>query len=233
MAKIPQTGVLRKSERVYLISMQQKLSFILSFLLSLLLSLILVSCGGGGPVTPPGPNDPYRPIQYDLLVGNKVCRWDSAAFPLDIYVDPPPAGAGEYGPSMKEAAEAVVDFWNNKIDGVAIPFRIWNGTDQPGPEVYIRWQSDTKSAYTNFLIFDDHMAIDRIAVSVDLRDTEIIKLLVSHELGHVLGLGHSHVNGDLMFPVVTLGKSEFTERDHDMINWLYNQETFTPITTPW
>jgi predicted Zn-dependent protease len=87
------------------------------------------------------------------------------------------------------------------------------------------------SGYTRATEYDDHIAIHKIALSNELRDPESVELIMCHELGHVLGLNLSGVYGDMMYVLVVPGKTGITQRDHTMINWLYNQENYIPIRT--
>ena len=202
-------------------------------LLGIIVVLVLIlpsyACGGGGPVAPPGPDGTGRPAGYDLLFPTKVARWDIAAFPLDVFIDAPPAIAGRYGSTMQMTAKETLTVWNGQISSATVLFR---NTDNPDDaDITVRWQDDTKGAYTRAVDSDDHIAIHKIALSEELRDPARIRVLLGHELGHVLGLGHSQVNGDLMYPVLEPEKTSLTDRDREMLKWLYDQDTYAPIRT--
>ena len=202
-------------------------SFPLS-LAALLLATLLTACSGGnGPVIPPDGNDDGRPVDYDLLYPDRICRWDSSEFPLGIYIDAPPESAGAYGSIMHAAAQDAVDSWDGMIESIPNVFDL--ETVAGNEEITVRWQECDGGGYTCVTDYGYYIAIHKIALSEDLRDPVLISLFMSHELGHVLGLGHSQVSWDLMFSTIDFSKTAMSDRDRDMVRWLYKQQSYVPI----
>jgi hypothetical protein len=210
---------------MYTTSMMRRALYLLTILLLVAGS---IACGGGsGPTWPPN-NNTGHPSEYDLLFPTKTARWDSTAFPIRVYITAPP-NSGSATSTLIAAAQNALKTWNGQVNGIPAFFV---STDDPkGYDVIVRWQDDTPDAYTVAVDRDDHIAIHKIAMSQSLIDPDQVRPLLSHELGHVLGLGHSGIRGDLMFPIIEPGLTKLTLRDYDMINWLYNQTNYIPIRT--
>jgi len=198
-----------------------------AFLLWILL-ILSVSCGGGGPTQPPINGD-GRVENYTLLYPDKICRWDTTAFPLKVFVDPAPTQAGPFGPTLRAAAVAAIDTWDNVIVGIPDVFN--HETDYDSADIIVRWETMSIDGYTRATEYEDHVAIHKIALSDQIGDPASAALIMGHELGHVLGLNLSGVPGDLMHSHVDPQKTTLTQRDRDMINWLYSRENYIPILT--
>ena len=185
-------------------------------------------CGGGsGPVWPPDGDGDGRVPGYTLLYPDKTCRWDTESFPILVWIDSPPASAGGYGPSMVQAAIEGLEMWNGAIDGVPVTFQLEQVEENT--DIRIRWEAMNLGGYTLATEFPDRIRIRKAALNETLRDPAMIRLLMAHELGHVLGLDLSNTHGDLMFATVDPVTTSFTDRDSKMINWLYGQENYFPI----
>lgn len=193
----------------------------------ILASLLSACSGGSGPIYPPDGNNDGRPADYELLYSDRICRWDSSAFPLGVFIDPPPASAGAYGPIMLSAARDAVNTWDGVIDGIPDVFNL--ESESGNEEITVRWQECEGGGYTRVTDYGYYIAIHKIALSEDLRDPELIRLFMGHELGHVLGLGHSQVSWDLMFSPIDSSKTSLSARDREMASWLYTQQSYVPI----
>ncbi len=201
----------------------------LRYLISLLSVFVFIGCSGNGVVAPPtnGPDD--RVPEYSLLIADKICHWNPASFPLKVYLGPPPPDAGGYGASMNQAAIEGIGTWNNVITGN--PTAFVHEPDAGNADIVFLWETMSNGGVTYATEYSTNVIINNGALSDILRDPEAITLLMGHELGHVLGLGPSGVLYDLMFPTVTPGKTSISDRDREMINWLYSQETYLPISS--
>lgn len=188
--------------------------------------LVLSGCGGtGGPIAPPDTPSGGKLSDYKLLLDGSVARWGNSSFPLGVYIEPPPdKGAAS---QMMAAGRRGIDRWDNKIPGFTDIFNY-----QPietEADIVVRWEKTTEGAYTRVQVFESYVSINKIGMSEDVREPDVIELLMAHELGHVLGLGHSEVDGDLMFRVVNPKKTSITNRDKFMIAWLYSQTNYIEI----
>jgi hypothetical protein len=200
-----------------------------ALLLAKFLLLATISgCDGGGPVWPPTDND-GRPADYSLIFPDKICRWSDSAFPLKVYVDPAPADMGVYGPSIRDAAVAGIDIWDGVIAGMPDVFNY--EADFDSADIIVRWETMNLDGYTLATEYSSYVAIHKIAISKSIVSTQASRLIMGHELGHVLGLNLSGVHGDLMYSHIDPLSTSITTRDSDMINWLYNRETYVPIRT--
>ncbi|HEX9744831.1 MAG TPA: matrixin family metalloprotease [bacterium] len=188
-----------------------------------------IGCGGGSGPTAPGPNPGGLPVEnYSLLFDGKTSRWPSTAFPLTVYVDPPPAEAGSHAQAMIDGAKLGIDTWDNVIPGIPDVFN-YVEFEEFG-NIIVRWEPGVDGAYTRVTEFNSHIEIHKIGIDDSIRHPASIKLLLGHELGHVLGLGHSEAVNDLMFPTVNPLKTLMTARDRNMIQWLYTRGNYIPIT---
>jgi len=205
------------------------MKLITPFLTIFLLALIIAGCGGGGGPVWPLPYDDGRIANYTLLFPDKICRWPDSAFPLKVYVDPAPPEMGVYGPSIRDAAIVGIDSWDRVIAGIPDIFNY--EPDFNSADIISRWETMNLDGYTLATEYTSYIAIHKIAISKSITNTESARLIMGHELGHVLGLNLSGVKGDLMYSHIDPFNTSLTYRDSDMINWLYSRETYIPIRT--
>lgn len=79
----------------------------------------------------------------------------------------------------------------------------------------------THDQATGFLIEADIIINDSLDLNSSINDENFLGDIVSHELGHLLGLGHSAVRGSTMFYRLTKGQSVLHEDDKAGVKSLY------------
>lgn len=175
----------------------------------------------------------------------KFFRWEKNDYPIKVFVPQPPEKFGaknndKYVSLIKNAFAE----WTKKAPEIA-NFQFVSYEDEAN--IVIKWIEFFKDESTwgqaHFPLYNSVLkkrsSLIYLAVkaqpgsanysldSVLFGDDEL-KYLTIHELGHALGLGHSEVMGDLMFPFVPSAiipglKQEFiSQRDVETINLLYS-----------
>jgi predicted Zn-dependent protease len=113
--------------------------------------------------------------------------------------------------------------WNG-----VLPIALSTGADSATADIIVTWTSQLDSGKTGRtdLTWDRRGVIHHAFVTLAthdaggrLLDASRMSALALHELGHALGLGHSSVREDALFPVATA--LELTDRDRRTARLLY------------
>lgn len=174
--------------------------------------------GGGDSGSYPQPTG-GRPGGYSYIEHNGgPIRLDPRILPLTIN-----AGGGHGDEVMSRA----VQNWNSA--GIGHVFSLTNGPadltiDWSGSKVSRGARAETRMVRANGYV----MPVD-LSVRTSGRTPEQLVRVMTHELGHVLGLDHSQERADIMYESEQNGSSTLSRRDLAMVNWLYSQSRYSPV----
>ena len=168
------------------------------------------------PVSVPGAG---RPQGYDYIaVGGKTMRLDPSSLPLTIN-----PGEGRYTQSVQKA----VQIWNSA--GLGTLFAVTHGpaditVDWSGSAVFPGARAETRMRTSRSMVVPSG-----ISVKTGGRSHYQLARVMTHELGHVLGLDHSNSSSDIMYRSETNGDLALSSRDLQMVKWLYSQSQYVPV----
>jgi hypothetical protein len=182
--------------------------------------------GGGYPDAGYFPGNGYpdtanngAPDGYDFIENSGLpAHLDPRVLPLTIN-----AGGGQGDAVVARAVET----WNNV--GIGQVFQLTNGN----ADLNIDWSGSKVSqgarAETRMIRSSDFVLPTDLSVNTRGRNGEQLVQVLTHELGHVLGLDHSRDRADIMFPSEQNRRGGLSQRDLAMVHWLYNQNRYSPV----
>lgn len=166
-----------------------------------------------------------RPSGYETLLRTSVARLPSERPPVAVR-----AGDRRFARAVADA----IAVWNDAaaLAGVSRPFVAAARPERA--EIILDWSGrgmpSRRGGTTAYERDGASLFVERVALHPDLDpgDPRTVRI-VAHELGHVLGLGHSTAVDDLMHESVhrdrhgRRGEVRATPRDVDMLAWLHEQ----------
>jgi hypothetical protein len=160
-----------------------------------------------------------KPQGYDYIaVSGKTTRLDPTSLPLTIN-----PGSSYHVQTVQKA----VDIWNSA--GMGTLFAVTNGpaditVDWTGSRVSAGARAETRMQTSSTMVVPSG-----ISVKSQNRGRYELARVMTHELGHVLGLDHSTSRGDIMYRAETQGDLALSQRDVQMLRWLYAQPQYVPV----
>jgi hypothetical protein len=175
-----------------------------------------------------------RPPGYETIEGTtSLVHFPLNAFPLRFY-----STDERFDPLVHHA----IDQWNDAARAAGIDMCYQEVPDQNGADFVLDWDgrelpSSVLGAthYTTGLISATLHGITMRGYHHEKAST--LEHALMQEMGHALGLGHSHDRRDIMYDRVYENRwSHYTQvsltrRDRQMLRWLYSQSDFVAFRT--
>ncbi len=169
----------------------------------------------------------------NLSPSSNVVHWPSATTTVDVYVNSTNS-QGLSGVFVQNTALASVTQWNG-YSSLTVRKNASSGTDQEGVnEIYFSTNpaifsgtgvvgvtAVTYRNNTGEIIEADILINDNFGFSTTVNQSEFLGNVLTHELGHFLGLGHSQVIGSSMFYALTRGQSQVSNDDQSGVYSIY------------
>lgn len=171
------------------------------------------------PPVQPAPSTAQRPAGYAFIDnGGRPIRLDPRVLPLTIN-----PGRREY----QQVVSHAVSEWNSV--GLGQLFAL---TDGPA-DLTIDWSGSKVSpgarAETRMMRSRNQVVPVDLSVRPAGRSRQQLARVMTHELGHVLGLDHSNDRRDIMYRSEQNAALGLTARDKQMARWVYSRRDYTPI----
>lgn len=150
-------------------------------------------------------------------------RWDDRqSNPVRVYFAP--TFAANFQPAFIDAIRRAFDEWS----GAGVPVRWDFAADSESAEVTFKWrpQFEIERTGQTDLTWDQNGRLQSAVVTLATfdpkgraMDTDDIRVVALHEIGHLLGLGHSNDSTDVMFPTARV--RALSDRDARTALFLY------------
>jgi hypothetical protein len=151
-------------------------------------------------------------------------RWPESEHPLRVYLMP--GRVPGYRDELRDAGRAAFVRWE-QVGG--IPVRFTFVTDSTSADVLVRWidrfpmrragQADIRWNGAGWIASATLTLATHTSDGL-LLDTDAVYTVALHEIGHLLGLGHSDDPQDVMYPTTSV--HDITTRDRNTARLLYS-----------
>src|SRR5437868_2900127 len=150
-------------------------------------------------------------------------RWENRqTTPIRVYFAP--THAANFQPAFIGAIKQAFGLWSD----VGVPVRFDFDGDSTNAEVTVKWriQFEIERTGQTDVTWDDNGHIQSAVVTLATfdpkgrpMDAEDIRVVATHEVGHLLGLDHSKDSTDIMFPTAKV--RDLSDRDVRTVLLLY------------
>jgi hypothetical protein len=150
-------------------------------------------------------------------------RWENRqASPIRVWFAP--TAAANFKPVFLDAIQTAFGAWTS----VGVPVRFDFNADSTSAEVTVRWrvQFEIERTGQTDVTWDQNGQIQSAVVTLATFDpkgrpmeSDDIRVVAAHEVGHLLGLDHSKDSTDIMFPTAKV--RELSNRDARTVVLLY------------
>jgi hypothetical protein len=148
-----------------------------------------------------------------------VVRWAPRATPLRVWIQPDSPERG-FSTGLIGPARMAFVTWNDVDLGVQFEFV----DDSTTAEVHVTWNADLppREIGTTFRLSDPSgwLVVSHVQLSTAY-DIYTVQNAARHEVGHVLGLGHSPDPADMMAPETEGRQVHLTESDRRTAGFVY------------
>ena len=150
-------------------------------------------------------------------------RWENRqSNPIRVWFAP--THAANFKPGFLDAIQAAFGEWTH----AGVPVRFDFGGDSSNAEVTVKWriQFEIERTGQTDVTWDQNGMIQSAVVTLATFDpkgrameSDDIRVVAIHEVGHLLGLDHSKDSTDIMFPTAKV--RELSDRDARTVMFLY------------
>lgn len=132
--------------------------------------------------------------------------------------------------SHLQVVREVIDEWDRSLEMLEL------SEVHQGADVIVQFAKSDNSNEDNYpraaktsSKLDDNGLVEHVTIVIFTEiiesDSQVLKQLVRHELGHAFGLGHANFKGDLMSPLVFDQSANISECDITGVMKIVNQAT--------
>jgi hypothetical protein len=189
-------------------------------------------CASGG-----AQGDYLRYSAHDTGFEHVVLRWEARKMPLRVHLPPPPPGlASDPEAALDAVRDGFTDWTDVAAPGVPSFVFVESAGDADIPVVWER--EPTGDWFIAYCVMEPNLGPDRFRVARILVTTryqgreatlEELYQTMLHEVGHGIGLGHSPVPGDIMFPRSGTARGP-SPRDRATLRRLYELPIGHPVS---
>jgi len=150
-------------------------------------------------------------------------RWENrTTSPIRVWFAP--THAANFQPAFLDAIRAAFGLWTH----AGVPVRFEFDADSTNAEVTVKWriQFEIERTGQTDVTWDENGTIQSATITVATfdpkgrpMDADDIRVVATHEVGHLLGLDHSKDSTDIMFPTAKV--RDLSDRDVRTVLLLY------------
>ena len=165
----------------------------------------------------------YLGEMIDASGDSMLRRWENRqTAPIRVYFAP--THAANYQPAFVDAIKSAFGLWVS----AGVPVRFDFDADSTNAEVTVKWriQFEIERTGQTDVTWDDNGNIQSAVITLATfdpkgrpMDADDIRVVATHEVGHLLGLDHSKDSTDIMFPTAKV--RDLSDRDVRTVLLLY------------